>query len=112
MTCTPKQGRRALAIACVLALALVPAAQARLGDLDPSFGGGGIAQPNVGTGAARFEGVAIRPDGRVLAAGYALNGAAAPEAVLAQLTPAGALDASFGVGGVRRIPAGTCDPPA
>jgi uncharacterized delta-60 repeat protein len=106
---SPKQGRRALAAACVLVLALVPAAQARLGDLDAGFDGDGIAQPAVGAGAARFEAVTVRPDGRVLAAGYALNGASAPEAVLAQLTPAGALDPSFGLGGsgVRRILAGT-----
>ena len=99
---SPKQGRRALAAACVLVLALVPAAQARLGDLDAGFDGDGIAQPAVGAGAARFEGVVVRPDGRVLAAGSADG----RRAVLAQLTPAGALDPSFGVGGVRRVAAG------
>ena len=76
---SPKQGRRALAAACVLVLALVPAAQARLGDLDAGFDGDGIAQPAVGAGAARFEGVMAGP-GRALAVGSAriAAGRAAP----------------------------------
>ena len=96
----------------MLALALTPAAQARIGDLDPSFGQLGIAGPGAaaigatGAGGARFEAVTARPDGSPLAAGWAQNPSNVEEALLSQLTPAGALDPAFGVGGVRRVPAG------
>jgi len=98
-----RHGRRWIAAACALALSLVPAAaaQARLGDLDPGFGAGGIATPNVGgVAGARFEAVATRADGRPVAAGTDAAGA-----FVAQLTNAGAPD-TFGTSGVARIPNG------
>jgi uncharacterized delta-60 repeat protein len=93
-------------IACAIAAALVPAtaAQARLGDLDPAFDGDGIATPAVG--AARFDALATRPDGRPLAAGWA-NPAGLDEPLIVQLTNGGAPDGSFGVSGpgITRLPA-------
>jgi hypothetical protein len=86
---TPVARRRrgALAAVCVLGLALGSGsvAQARLGDLDPSFDGDGVALPDVGPGAAQFEAVATRPDGRPVAAGSADSG----EGLVVQLTGAG-----------------------
>ena len=95
-----RHGRRRIALACALALALVPAAtaEARLGDLDPAFDGDGIATPSVGgVAGASFEAVATRPDGRPVAAGTDPAGA-----FVAQLTNAGAPDA-FGTSGVIRF---------
>ncbi len=107
-----RHGRRAVALACGLVLALVPAhaAQARLGDLDPSFGGDGIATPDVGaTGAtgARFEALTTRGDGRPVAAGWARNPQGLDEAVVVQLTGSGELDPAWGTSpGLTRIPSG------
>jgi uncharacterized delta-60 repeat protein len=92
-------------IACAIAAALVPAsaAQARLGDLDPAFDGDGIATPDVG--AARFDALATRPDGRPLAAGWA-SPTGLDEPLVVQLTNSGAPDGSFGVSGagITRLP--------
>ncbi len=67
---TERHGRRLLALACGVALAVVPAgaAQARLGDLDPSFDGDGIANPNV---SGVLEAIAARPTGEPVAVGTA-----------------------------------------
>jgi uncharacterized delta-60 repeat protein len=107
---TTSHGRRVLAAACGLALVLASAqaADARLGDPDPSFGGDGIATPNVGTlgsVGSQLEGVAIRPDGRVVAAGWANNVSGFDEPLVVQLDGGGAADATFGVTapGVTRI---------
>jgi uncharacterized delta-60 repeat protein len=87
--------------ACALALALLPAAtaDARLGDLDPSFGGGdGIALlgiPNSGLGAA-----IVQPDGKIVVGGHAPDGLNQPELMVARLDAGGALDTGFGTGGV------------
>src|SRR5215207_502137 len=92
-----RRRRRFLALAFAAALLPVPAADARLGDLDPSFGSGGIATPNV---AATLEAVTNGPGGPVAA------GTGANEAVVVQLTNAGTPDATFGASGVARFPNG------
>ena len=96
-----RHGRRAVAIAVGLVLGLVPAhaAQARLGDLDPSFDGDGIAAPAVGAtdaAGARFEAVTTRGDGRPVAAGWARNQQGIDEALVVQLTNSGELDPAWG----------------
>ncbi len=104
-----RHGRRAVALACaLLALAFSPhAAQARLGDLDPSFDGDGIAVPDVGAPTAALRAAVLRPDGRVVAAGRAVNGATAQnELLVLQLTPDGELDPTFGGGAIRYLPFG------
>jgi uncharacterized delta-60 repeat protein len=104
-----------LAAACGLALAFAgaQAADARPGDLDPSFDGDGIATPDVGavgTGSV-LEAVTTRPDGRVVAAGWADNANGIDEPVVVQLTVAGAPDAAFGATapGVTRTASGGPD---
>jgi hypothetical protein len=57
--------RRLVALACGLVLAVVPSAEARLGDLDPSFDGDGIATPNVA--GTTLEDVTARPTGEPVA---------------------------------------------
>jgi len=92
-------GRRALVVACSLALAVLAGqdAHARFGDLDPSFGGSGAVVPGVGT-TGQLEAVTTRPDGRPVAAG-----SAAAEGVVVQLTNAGAGDPGFGSSGITRF---------
>jgi len=63
------------------------------GNLDPSFGRGGIVRTDVG-GIDDARAVALQPDGRIVVAGT----------VLARYTPDGTLDASFGSGGVVKTP--------
>jgi len=77
----------AAAGAVVAALCLVSMAEAAPGDLDPSFGTGGIASTLMGV-----QSVATQSDGSVI------EGASSAFAV-ARLTPAGKTDTSFGNGG-------------
>ncbi|HEU4979213.1 MAG TPA: hypothetical protein VFT42_09990 [Solirubrobacteraceae bacterium] len=86
------------------------------GSLDPSFGQGGIA--HVATGPASPLQLLRRPDGRlvVVSAGTAADPHHTPQLVLAGLTPSGALDPSFGQGGIAQTgidgDCGNCSPAA
>ncbi len=65
------------------------------GSLDRTFGNRGIVNLDLGNGSERLEGVAVRPDGKIVVAGDP-----GPLGMgLARLNPDGALDATFGVGG-------------
>jgi uncharacterized delta-60 repeat protein len=78
----------------MLSTSLLPAAAAP-GDTDPSFGTGGIVQTTIGS-AAIADGIALQSDGKILLAGWSY-----PEGLaLARYAPDGALDSSFGTGGV------------
>ncbi len=68
------------------------------GTLDNGFSLDGKATTDFGTGAAEGYSVAIQPDGKVLVAGYSLNGNSWDFA-LARYNMDGALDNSFGVDG-------------
>jgi uncharacterized delta-60 repeat protein len=69
------------------------------GNLDPSFGIGGIAITPVGSGFDEAHALALQPDGKLLAAGTAEEGFA-----LARYTSTGSLDATFGNGGIVLTP--------
>ncbi|HZB75488.1 MAG TPA: PKD domain-containing protein [Solirubrobacteraceae bacterium] len=86
-----------LAGACALALALAPAtvADARLGDLDPSFGGDGVVLLG---DATSLQDAAVRADGSVTVAGQAVGVGVQTELLIARLTAAGAADPTFGGG--------------
>ena len=93
-----------LALLCVATIALgLGAAAARAaspGTLDPSFGSGGIA----GSGAnTRLFGIAVQSDGKLVAVGESVG--SSPSLLLARFTPSGALDPSFGSGGIVHGPA-------
>ncbi|HET6574576.1 MAG TPA: FG-GAP-like repeat-containing protein, partial [Fimbriiglobus sp.] len=83
---------------------LTPAA----GDLDASFGDGGKVVlglgPNVEPNAA-----IVQPDGKVVVAGTTDGTAAGTDFLIARLGADGALDPSFGTGGVRTIDFGGQD---
>jgi uncharacterized delta-60 repeat protein len=94
-----------LGLALAGLLLLLPAvAQAHPGDLDTSFGSGGVFTQQLGGGgspSSSFGDTIVQPDGKVLAAGFATptsgtNG----RLVVTRLLPNGAFDGSFAGGGV------------
>jgi uncharacterized delta-60 repeat protein len=69
------------------------------GSLDTSFDGDGIILTHF-LGADAATGVAIQPDGRIVAAGHSYNGSHR-DAALARYNPNGSLDNTFGSFGTR-----------
>ena len=67
------------------------------GGLDGSFGTGGVMLFQIGGGGSSVNDLALQPDGKILAAMY---GAGASQGFVARFTAAGALDPTFGAGGV------------
>jgi uncharacterized delta-60 repeat protein len=78
------------------------------GQLDPTFGQGGLVttafsnQSGVSQGQA--SALALQPDGKLVAAGWSLFGKQAKGFTLARYTSGGALDGSFGNGGIVQTP--------
>ena len=70
------------------------------GTLDTTFGDGGIITVSFSTGNQGAQAVALAADGRILAAGYVDVPDAGTDWVAARFTPGGALDPTFGDGGV------------
>jgi uncharacterized delta-60 repeat protein len=69
------------------------------GTLDATFGTGGMVETAVGTGQiAVADEVVLQPDGKIVVAGYALQGDVV--LVLARYETDGSLDATFGSGGI------------
>lgn len=68
------------------------------GDLDPSFGDGGIVTTDVTTGTDMAFGLAIQPDGSIVVAGRGAGGQG--RFAMARYEPDGTPDISFGKGGV------------
>lgn len=71
-----------------------------LGNLDPTFGSAGIASAPGGS-----SGVRLQPDGKILSAGN-VYGSGVDAVSVGRLTADGAVDASFGVGGVGTVRVG------
>jgi uncharacterized delta-60 repeat protein len=71
------------------------------GQLDPSFGTGGIAITSFTDSDAEINGIAIQPDGKIVVAGSSASAFA-----LARYLPNGALDTTFGTGGTVTTPIG------
>jgi len=72
------------------------------GALDPAFGTGGIVVTDVSEqGYATSTSLALQPDGKVVVAGYRGLG---PKFTMIRVLPDGALDPTFGDGGVVRAP--------
>ena len=68
------------------------------GQLDPSFGSGGIVMADTGTGLHEATAGTVLPDGKVVAAGF--SGAGANQRFeVARLDANGSLDTTFGSGG-------------
>lgn len=75
------------------------------GALDPSFGTGGFVTTALSTSEAACFGLAIQPDGRIIAAGTS-GPSSSSSMVAARFTTAGSLDPSFGTGGVALVGGG------
>jgi uncharacterized delta-60 repeat protein len=97
---------RFLSIALVVTsflLGLTSSVQAAAGDLDPSFGTGGLVTTDFGSRDDFGVGAAIQPDGKIVVAGN--SGVFSPFNIdfgLARYNPDGSLDATFGSGGTVR----------
>jgi uncharacterized delta-60 repeat protein len=87
------------ALLAALVVLLVGPAQATPGDLDPSFGTGGKVTTPFGTRFDEVDGLALQPDGKIVAAGYVEPLSTGEDFGLARYNPDGSLDTSFGSGG-------------
>ena len=76
------------------------------GLLDRSFGDAGRVSVDVGTLDEEIRALALHADGRIVAGGYA-DGERRGDLVLARFLPHGALDTTFGDGGVTRTDLGS-----
>ena len=87
----------AMTLATVFALHL-PMAEAADGDLDPSFGIGGLITTDFLNSLDEAHAVAIQSDGRIVVAGTT-SAVGDFDFALARYNPDGSLDSTFGVGG-------------
>src|SRR4029450_652062 len=79
---------------------LVSSAQAAPGDLDPSFGSGGLVTTDFGGRSDFGLGVAIQPDGKIVTAGNSsAPGVFSVAFALSRHNADGTLDPTFGTGG-------------
>jgi uncharacterized delta-60 repeat protein len=88
----------AAALAAVLLAAAAPA-HARPGDLDPAFGTGGKVVTDLAGEFDDANAVAVQPNGRIVAAGFAVAGTGLPDFALTRYRADGTLDPGFGAGG-------------
>jgi uncharacterized delta-60 repeat protein len=82
------------------------------GELDPSFGTGGVVTTNLSTVGGSDEHIwalALQPDGKIVAAGEARTAAGGRDWALARYNPDGKLDTTFGSDGknIRAVGPGT-----
>jgi len=82
-------------------LALSPSAFAAAGQLDKTFGNGGIfLAQNAGLNDSSATSVAIQSDGKIVVAGQAMSPRDGPQPAVVRLNPNGSLDTSFGKSGL------------
>jgi uncharacterized delta-60 repeat protein len=79
------------------------------GSPDASFGGSGIVRTPVGSGEDIANAMVLQPDGRIVLAGSVYMSDGHRDFALARYTAAGALDATFGSGGLVTTPVGPSD---
>jgi uncharacterized delta-60 repeat protein len=96
--------------ACLtIGFAATATAMAAPGGLDPTFGTGGAATVDFGGQDTAFA-EAIQPDGRIIAAGETDAGANGGfDMAITRLTASGALDSTFGSGGLVKLDFGNTD---
>ena len=89
-------------VATVLILALAASASAAPGDLDPTFGQGGVVRHSVTSLADVARAGVIDAQGRIIVAGHGWNGGTS-SSMVARFLPDGTLDDSFARHGRRFI---------
>lgn len=77
------------------------------GTLDNTFGTNGSVITPIGSAAARAEAVAIQPDGKIVAAGFATDGNNQQVLAVARYNDNGTLDTGFNSNGTVMTPIGT-----
>jgi uncharacterized delta-60 repeat protein len=94
----------ALAPICAALLACAtPAAALSPGDPDPSFGANGVVYSALGAGpapAARYNALALQPDGKIVLAGFATDANGNRQVLVERLNHDGSPDSSFADGGL------------
>ena len=88
----------AAALCCAGGLFVQTAANAAPGDLDPTFGTGGMVTTDLG-GGSQANGAAVQSDGKVVVAGVEFGSTGNGSFVVARYAANGSLDPSFGTGG-------------
>jgi len=76
------------------------------GATDPSFGTGGLVETKVGNVNLEVHGLAVQPDGRIVAAGFSRPTGGRFRFVVLRYSSSGTLDPTFGTGGVVETPLG------
>jgi uncharacterized delta-60 repeat protein len=96
-----------IGLVSVASPSLAPAAPSAPGDLDATFGASGIVTTRIyaGPGENAASGVAIQPDGKIVAVGYAPS-TSSYDFVVVRYTVSGTLDTTFGTTGVVTTPIG------
>ncbi len=98
---------RHAALVALLTVVLPAVGAANPGQLDPAFGTGGVVTTTVTTGSAAAA-VALQADGKVVVAGQSAQsgspGGTGGDLTVARYDPNGALDATFGNGGIVVTP--------
>jgi uncharacterized delta-60 repeat protein len=76
--------------------------------LDSTFGSGGVAtaSPASPGTSASLNDIALQPDGKVVAVGYAAPNGISLEVAVVRFTATGSPDGTFGTGGIVRTPVG------
>lgn len=92
------------ALAVLLGAGFAPAASAAPGQLDPSFGAGGVVRMLPSEETTAIRGVAVQPDGKIVLAG---SDFLAKSTLVIRLLDNGALDPGFGAGGVVNLKLGS-----
>lgn len=88
-------GTGLVGMVAILAFLLAPSAVATPGEVDATFGAGGTLTTNFGGTYDWAYGVAVQPDGRILAAGVS-NAGGTYDFALARYAPDHSLDPTFG----------------
>jgi len=89
-------------VACLSILSVC--ANAAPGDLDTSFGNGGIVTTEFGIGPDHGVDIALQPDGKALVVGYGSGGTVSyNDIILLRYNIDGSLDTGFGIGGIATM---------
>jgi uncharacterized delta-60 repeat protein len=74
------------------------------GSLDTTYGQGGLVTTHIGSSYAEIRTMLLQPDGKLLAGGYSYDSRGNLDFTLARYLSTGALDSTFGTGGIVQTP--------